>query len=144
MPIPDTLDQKIELFRETGRVFRKNEELFAENSWVQVMMGQGIMPRAYHPIATKLSDDELGRLLQTIRAGVAQTVAGLPDASGLCRALLRRARRRTPPECGVDGGLIAWGGAGRRSRSGMSRPMRACRCRPSAGSSTTEPNVRPR
>src|SRR3546814_5436823 len=30
MPIPDTLAQKIELFRETGRVFRKNEELFAE------------------------------------------------------------------------------------------------------------------
>ena len=78
MPIPDTLDQKIELFRETGRVFRKNEELFAENSWVQVMMGQGIIPRSYHPIATKLSDDELGRLMQTISSGVAQTVAGLP------------------------------------------------------------------
>ena len=26
----DTLAQKIELFREAGRVFRKNEELFAE------------------------------------------------------------------------------------------------------------------
>ena len=78
MPIPDTLDQKIELFRETGRVFRKNEELFAENSWVQVMMGQGIVPRAYHPIATKLGDEELGRLMQTISAGVEQMVAGLP------------------------------------------------------------------
>ncbi len=45
MPIPDTLEQKIELFRETGRVFRKNEELFVENSWLQVMMGQGSCPR---------------------------------------------------------------------------------------------------
>ncbi|RZI55755.1 MAG: tryptophan 7-halogenase, partial [Zymomonas sp.] len=53
MTIPDTLTQKIELFRETGRVFRKNEELFAENSWIQVMMGQGIMPASYHPVATK-------------------------------------------------------------------------------------------
>jgi tryptophan halogenase len=79
MPIPDSLEQKIELFRETGRVFRRNEELFAENSWVQVMMGQGIMPRAYHPIATKLSDPELTKLLTTIRDNVAQTVAGLPD-----------------------------------------------------------------
>ena len=51
MEIPDSLTQKIELFRETGRVFRKNEELFAENSWVQVMLGQGIIPRAYHPSA---------------------------------------------------------------------------------------------
>ena len=78
MPIPDTLEQKIELFRATGRVFRKNEELFAENSWVQVMMGQGVVPRAYHPIATKLSDEELGRLMETISSGVEQTVAGLP------------------------------------------------------------------
>lgn len=78
MRIPDTLDQKIELFRETGRVFRKNEELFAENSWVQVMMGQGITPRSYHPIATKLTNDELGRLMQTISSDIAQTVASLP------------------------------------------------------------------
>ncbi|MEO6224861.1 MAG: tryptophan halogenase family protein [Sphingomicrobium sp.] len=78
MPIPDTLEQKIELFRETGRVFRKNEELFVENSWVQVMMGQGIMPRSYHPIANKLSDADLAKLLSTIRDSVSRTVAGLP------------------------------------------------------------------
>ncbi|HET7817390.1 MAG TPA: tryptophan halogenase family protein [Sphingomicrobium sp.] len=79
MPIPDTLEQKIELFRETGRVFRKNEELFTENSWVQVMMGQGIVPRSYHPIATKLTDAELDGLLASIRGTVAKAVATLPD-----------------------------------------------------------------
>jgi tryptophan halogenase len=79
MPIPDTLAQKIELFRETGRVFRKNEELFAENSWVQVMMGQGIVPRSHHPIAAKLPDTELDKLLGTIRDHVARTVASLPE-----------------------------------------------------------------
>jgi tryptophan halogenase len=79
MQIPDTLAHRIELFRETGRVFRKNEELFAENSWVQVMMGQGIMPQSHHPIAEKLTDDELGRLLQTLRENVSRTVASLPD-----------------------------------------------------------------
>lgn len=79
MPIPDTLEQKIELFRETGRVFRRNEELFAENSWVQVMMGQGIMPRGWHPIAGKLRDDELDKLLATVRDTMRRTVAGLPD-----------------------------------------------------------------
>lgn len=78
MEVPDTLAQRIELFRETGRVFRKNEELFAENSWVQVMMGQGIMPRAHHPIAEKLKDEELGQLLETLRGSVSKTVAGLP------------------------------------------------------------------
>ncbi|GAA4774044.1 tryptophan halogenase family protein [Novosphingobium ginsenosidimutans] len=79
LPMPDSLAQKIELFRETGRVFRKNEELFVENSWVQVMMGQGIMPESYHPIATKLRADELDKFLAMLRDSVAKTVAGLPD-----------------------------------------------------------------
>ncbi|RZL59195.1 MAG: tryptophan 7-halogenase [Sphingomonas sp.] len=78
MAIPDSLAQKIELFRETGRVFRKNEELFAENSWVQVMLGQGIVPRSHHPIAAKLGDDDMARLLSTLRQNVATTVRGLP------------------------------------------------------------------
>jgi tryptophan halogenase len=79
MSVPDTLTQKIELFRETGRVFRRNEELFQENSWVQVMMGQRIVPRAHHPIAAKLSNEELSGLLLMIREGIERTVASLPD-----------------------------------------------------------------
>ena len=79
LPMPDSLAQKIELFRETGRVFRKNEELFVENSWVQVMMGQGIIPQSYHPIATKLRADELDKFLAMLRDSVTRTVAGLPD-----------------------------------------------------------------
>jgi tryptophan halogenase len=79
LPIPDSLEQKIELFRETGRVFRRNEELFAENSWVQVMMGQGIMPKTYHPVATKLPPEELEGFLAAQREAVARTVSGLPD-----------------------------------------------------------------
>ena len=78
MDIPDTLAHRIALFRETGRVFRKNEELFAENSWVQVMMGQGIVPESYHPVATKLSDAELAHLLAGLRDSVSRTVASLP------------------------------------------------------------------
>jgi tryptophan 7-halogenase len=79
MDVPDSLAQKIALFRDTGRVFRKNEELFAENSWVQVMMGQGITPRSHHPIADKLPDADLARLLDTLRGNVARTVATMPD-----------------------------------------------------------------
>ena len=79
MEVPDSLAQKIELFRETGRVFRKNEELFAENSWIQVMMGQGITPLAHHPVAEKLRDEELARFLGGIRETVARTVAAMPE-----------------------------------------------------------------
>lgn len=90
LPLPDSLAQKIELFRETGRVFRKNEELFVENSWVQVMMGQGIMPESYHPIVTKLRPEELTHFLTGLRNSVSSTVASLPShgdyIAGYCAA----------------------------------------------------------
>lgn len=78
MDVPESLQQKIDLFRQSGRVFRRNEELFGENSWVQVMMGQGIVPEGHHPIADKLSDGELDRLLSMIRRQVADTVGTMP------------------------------------------------------------------
>ena len=42
------------------------------------MMGQGIIPKAYHPVATKLLDDELNQLLAGLRDSIDKTVASLP------------------------------------------------------------------
>ncbi len=85
MDIPGSVQQKIDLFRETARVFRKNEELFAENSWLQCMMGQGIMPKAYHPIADKMSDKELEYFLGQIKDNIARSVSKLPRHSDYVR-----------------------------------------------------------
>ncbi len=78
MEIPDSLQQKIDLFCESARVFRKGEELFAENSWTQVMMGQGLEPKSYHPIADKMTDDELTYFLNQIKADASRAAARLP------------------------------------------------------------------
>lgn len=73
MTIPDSLKHRIELFKQTGRVFQVPTELFGENSWTQVMLGQGLMPEQYHPIVNMMSDDELKSFL----AGIDQTVTNL-------------------------------------------------------------------
>jgi tryptophan halogenase len=78
MPIPETLEHRIRLFRESGRVFKVPNELFSENSWTQVMLGQGIEPQQYHPVVDVMSDEELSRFLEGIRSAVAATVAQLP------------------------------------------------------------------
>ena len=78
MDIPDSVQQKIDLFTETARVFRKNDELFAENSWIQVMMGQGIMPKSYHPIADKMRDEEIEHFLGRIEDQVSNTASKMP------------------------------------------------------------------
>jgi tryptophan halogenase len=73
MEIPDSLKHRIELFKQTGRVFQVPTELFGENSWTQVMLGQGLMPEQYHPIVNMMDDDELKSFL----AGIDQTVNNL-------------------------------------------------------------------
>ena len=78
MEIPASLRHRLELFRETGRVFRVPNELFAENSWIQVMLGQGIEPQQHHPAADLMGDEELSRFLDGIRTSVERTVAQLP------------------------------------------------------------------
>ena len=78
MPIPDTLRHRIELFRQAGRVFKVPTELFGENSWIQVMLGQGVTPEQYHPIVNMMSDDELARFLTGIHGSVRQFVGQLP------------------------------------------------------------------
>ena len=79
MPIPDSLQHRIELFKQAGRVFKVPTELFGENSWTQVMLGQGLMPEQYHPIVNMMSDDELKVFLSGIHGSVGNLVRQLPS-----------------------------------------------------------------
>lgn len=79
MEIPDSLTHRIELFRQTGRVFKLPTELFGENSWIQVMLGQGLMPEQYHPIVNMMDDDELEKFLTGIHGAVKKLVNELPE-----------------------------------------------------------------
>ena len=79
MAIPDTLKHRIELFRQAGRVFKIPTELFGENSWIQVMLGQGLVPEQYHPIVNMMSDEELTRFLTGIHDAVGKMTSQLPD-----------------------------------------------------------------
>jgi len=79
MDVPRSLQHRIDLFGETGRVFRVPNELFAENSWVQVMLGQGIYPERHHQTADLMGDAELAHFLDGIRNGIERTVAQLPS-----------------------------------------------------------------
>jgi len=85
MQVPDSLRHRIELFRDTARVFRNPNHLFAENSWIQVMLGQGIAPRQHHPIAKLMDDAELTGFLESIRGPVHRTLQQLPSHEAYVR-----------------------------------------------------------
>jgi len=78
LEIPDSLADRIGLFKETARVFRVREDLFKDNSWVQVMLGQGIMPEQFHQVTNVMSDEELTQFMHGIKSRVENTVAKMP------------------------------------------------------------------
>jgi tryptophan halogenase len=78
MPVPDTLRETIDLFRSDGRYFRNGEDFFALPSWVQVMLGQGIVPQGYHPIVDEMPEERLLEHVEDLRTMLAHAVASMP------------------------------------------------------------------
>ena len=87
MQIPDTLAHKIELFRTGGKIFRDNNELFSEPSWIAVLVGQGIVPASYHPFVDNVGDEDLKKLTAGVRAAIAGLVERQPRHMDHIRAI---------------------------------------------------------
>ena len=79
MDVPDTLARKMALFAANGRVFREDDELFAEESWIQVMIGQGLLPAAPDPLVAVTPRTEVDRYLADTEQVIAKCVALMPS-----------------------------------------------------------------
>ena len=86
MRVPDSLQENIRLFSDSGRFFRDGEEMFADVSWVQVMLGQNIMPRTYHPMVDQMPE----RDLRAFVTGIGSVIAGCVDLMPLHQAFIDR------------------------------------------------------
>lgn len=78
MEVPDSLTEKVELFRMNGQIFREEDELFTETSWAAVMMGQGISMGGYNPMADAMKRPELAREIDEIEKSVRHVVERMP------------------------------------------------------------------
>lgn len=91
MEIPEALANRVQLFKDTGAIALEEKELFLNDSWVQVMMGQGIMPTSYHPIVDMMDKAELKNFLGYLKGDVDKKVTAMPSHQGLinkyCKAV---------------------------------------------------------
>jgi tryptophan halogenase len=78
MPIPSTLEDNIRLFRDTGSFFREGNEMFGIVSWVQVMLGQGIVPERYHAMVDQMPEAELRHFMQSVHKVIDSCVDAMP------------------------------------------------------------------
>ncbi|MCR9078321.1 MAG: tryptophan 7-halogenase [Hyphomonadaceae bacterium] len=74
MSIPESLTQKIELFREAGRVFRYEDELFSKPSWVAVLLGQNVIPRTVDPIVEGVDAQQIEHSLGSMQTAMNNAV----------------------------------------------------------------------
>jgi tryptophan halogenase len=78
MQVPDTLLAKIALFREAGLFMREEDELFLDDSWGQVMIGQGITPESWSPLADNVPGEDIGPFLDTVAKSYELKAQALP------------------------------------------------------------------
>lgn len=79
MAVPDSLTEKVELFRQNGQIFREDDELFTETSWAAVMMGQGIRMGGHNVMADGLKDAATQKELDAIEQSIRYVVQHMPS-----------------------------------------------------------------
>ena len=78
MQLPSSLQERIELYRRTGRIRYKAGELFTDLSWFYILDGIGIVPESYDPLIDVVTVDQLQEILKSIAQANAAAANGVP------------------------------------------------------------------
>ena len=79
MEIPDSLAEKMELFRRRGRVVKYREGVFLDGSWVTVYLGQRVIPLGHDLRADAPGTESLVAGMVQLHGQIAKIVGGMPD-----------------------------------------------------------------
>ena len=79
MRVPDSLAEKIELWREAGRVSKYSHGLFFEPSWIAVYVGQGLIPEHWDARADQFDAAQLAAAMDRLRGQISTAVDAMPD-----------------------------------------------------------------
>jgi tryptophan halogenase len=79
MDVPDNLKAKMALFRSSGRIMPDADELFDARGWIQVMVGQDVMPESWHPVADQVPEARLREFLDGLERAHTAEVSRMPD-----------------------------------------------------------------
>lgn len=90
MDIPDTLQEKIEVFRSRGQLYNQPEQFFGNDSWISILEGMNIRPKKHHPLMDSFDKFYLAKLLdgnaRKIRDGVKKMPFHLDFIENNCKA----------------------------------------------------------
>lgn len=78
LTIPESLEHKLELYRSSFRLYRDNNELFSEASWLAVMHGQSVVSGGYNPLVDTMKAAQLKQNLAEIRQVINRSLEVMP------------------------------------------------------------------
>jgi tryptophan halogenase len=78
MPPPDSLTERIERYKATGRVRPRHGELFSDLSWFYVLDGLGVTPKSYDPLMDVVPSVQLREILGRLAQSTAEALRGAP------------------------------------------------------------------
>jgi tryptophan 7-halogenase len=86
MPVPETLQRKLDLYQSRGRIPLYDGELFEAEDWIAVLDGQGIRPRRHDALADAIPEQALHQQTSRIRALILDAVRTMPHHGATLRA----------------------------------------------------------
>lgn len=78
IPIPETLQHKINMFKARGHLVKYRWEIFQPTSWLALYDGNKIYPESYDPMVDNLPTDYVHKSFNEMRAAVQNAVAQTP------------------------------------------------------------------
>ncbi|MFC3093897.1 tryptophan 7-halogenase [Alteromonas sediminis] len=78
MRLPDSLEEKITLFKKTGYIHYEDGDLFADTNWLSVLFGQGVRPENSMYMVNTMSDEQLDKYISSIRHQIVSLTDNFP------------------------------------------------------------------
>ncbi len=79
LEIPESLANRIELFRSRGRVVSQNDDVFSLPNWLSLYAGLNVAPRHYHPFADGIPIETLKQQMRLIKGAIRDAAAAMPE-----------------------------------------------------------------
>lgn len=84
---PPSLAHTLMQFRERGRLPVYEEETFSRDSWLAVLLGQGVLPRRTDPLIDVVPAEHSTRAMASLRDAIAAAVAGAPAYAAVLHSM---------------------------------------------------------
>lgn len=92
MKLPDSLSEKMEIFKRRGHIHRYKDGLFSPASWIAVYTGQRISPEGYDPQADNVDFDTMLKTMNDLRDHIASNVASMPGHYDFVRSHVQKTK----------------------------------------------------